>query len=363
MLDYNVTYRSKDKGLQCIISYKDINGKWKQKSKQGFSAQKDAKPYIQNTIKELEMQLLNENSIVNADYNSITFKELCSEFIDHEKLYREYNTTRNHKIAFVSFSNLDTRKVSTLKKIDIRKCFDNVVERLKRATMIKYLQSIKLLFNYYIDNYDNSFSIDLNIEVPNDKSPTIKKALSKTELNNLLNSEKLLKSKYYIVAYIAANTGLRCGEILGLTWSDIDEKNLSLKIDKQWKINKKNNKYDFGELKNKKAYRTIPISPTFMKKLREYKNRVPIDINNRIAPFNNLQITSSFNTTLRSISNITIHELRHTYITLLVAKGLDFKTVAKIAGHNVKQTLNTYSHVTDDMMKNASDTISKIFLF
>ncbi|MVX63863.1 tyrosine-type recombinase/integrase [Clostridium chromiireducens] len=361
MLDYNTTYRKKDKGIQCIISYKDSKGKWKQKSKQGFNTQKDAKTYIESTIKEIERSLINENKIVNADYDSITFKVLCDEFIEHEKLYREYNTIRNHKIAFVSFSDLDNKKVASLKKIDIRKCFDKIVSNLKQATLKKYLQSIKLLFNYYVDNYDNNFSIDLNLEIPKDKIPTIKRALSKSELDNLLNSKRLIKSKYYITAYIAANTGLRCGEILGLTWNDIDEINLTINVNKQWKINKKSDRYDFGELKNKKAYRIVPIPPSFIKKLKEYKNNVPIDINNRIAPFNNLQITSSFNTTLRSIANITIHELRHTYITLLIANGLDFKTVAKISGHDVKQTLNTYSHVTDDMMKNASNTISKIF--
>ncbi|NSB29051.1 hypothetical protein BCD93_000009 [Clostridium saccharoperbutylacetonicum] len=35
---------------------------------------------------------------------------------------------------------------------------------------------------------------------------------------------------------------------------------------------------------------------SFHKKVKEYKNTVPTDIHNRIAPFNNLQITSSFNT-------------------------------------------------------------------
>ena len=163
------------------------------------------------------------------------------------------------------------------------------------------------------------------------------------------------------MAYIAANTGLRCGEILGLTWNDIDETNLLINVNKQWKINKKTNEYDFGELKNKKAYRKVPVSLSFIKELRRYKTTVPIDIQNRIAPFNNVAINSSFNATLKSICGVTIHELRHTYITLLIANGIDFKTVAKIAGHDIKQTLNTYSHVTDDMMKNASDTISKIF--
>lgn len=361
-MDYNVTYRKKDKSLQCIISYKTNTGKWKQTSKQGFKTQKEAKPYIENTLRELERRSVNEKSIISPDYNLITFKTLCDEFIEHEKLYREHNTIRNHKIAFVSFSDLDNKKISSLKKIDIRKCFDKIVPNLKQATLKKYLQSIKSLFDYYIDSYDNSFSIDLNLEIPKDKIPTIKKALTKDELDALLGSTRLLKSKYYIVAYIAANTGLRCGEILGLTWSDIDEVNLRINVTRQWKINKDTNKYDFGELKNKKAYRSVPISPSFIKKIKEYKSKVPTDISNRIAPFDNLQITSSFNTTLRRIGNITMHELRHTYITLLVANGLDFKTVAKIAGHDAKQTINTYSHVTDDMMKNASNTISKIFL-
>lgn len=361
MIDYNVTYRKKNKGLQCIISYKDVNGKWRQKSKQGFKAQKDANPYIKKTVAELERAFINKDSIISSDYDSITFKQLSDEFIEHEKLYKEYNTTRNHEIALKSFTVLNNRKVASLKKIDIRKCFDEIVGKLKHSTLEKYLQVIKLLFAYYIDNYDNNFSIDLNIKIPKDKVPTVKKALTKAELDKLLKSKRLLKSRFYIVAYIAANTGLRCGEILGLTWNDIDETNLLINVNKQWKINKKTNEYDFGELKNKKAYRKVPVSLSFIKELRRYKTTVPIDIQNRIAPFNNVAINSSFNATLKSICGVTIHELRHTYITLLIANGIDFKTVAKIAGHDIKQTLNTYSHVTDDMMKNASDTISKIF--
>ncbi|MDU7714688.1 MAG: Arm DNA-binding domain-containing protein, partial [Clostridium butyricum] len=42
-MEYNVTYRQKDKGWQFIISYKDYNGKWRQKSKQGFKTKKEAK--------------------------------------------------------------------------------------------------------------------------------------------------------------------------------------------------------------------------------------------------------------------------------------------------------------------------------
>lgn len=50
-MDYNITYREKDKGLQVIISYKDNTGKWRQKSKQGFENSREGK-------KELKPRLL-----------------------------------------------------------------------------------------------------------------------------------------------------------------------------------------------------------------------------------------------------------------------------------------------------------------
>lgn len=59
--------------------------------------------------------------------------------------------------------------------------------------------------------------------------------------------------------------------------------------------------------------------------------------------------------------NITVHDLRHTYATHLIANGLDFKTVAELMGHDVSETIKTYSHFTNDMMQRATDVIKKPF--
>jgi len=55
-MDYNITYRQKDKGWQFIISYKDNNGKWKQRSKQGFKTKKDAKPEAESLLSNLKKE-------------------------------------------------------------------------------------------------------------------------------------------------------------------------------------------------------------------------------------------------------------------------------------------------------------------
>jgi Site-specific recombinase XerD len=59
--------------------------------------------------------------------------------------------------------------------------------------------------------------------------------------------------------------------------------------------------------------------------------------------------------------NISVRELRHTYSTGLVAQGLDFKTIAKLMGHDLQQTIKPYSHVTNDMMKRATKIINENF--
>ncbi|MCR1952359.1 site-specific integrase [Clostridium sp. DSM 100503] len=355
-MNYTITYRQKDKGWQFIISYK-LNGKWKQKSKQGFKTKKEAKPFAEKTLKDLKKQLKNINSI---QVESLTFKSLHYNFIEHIKLYKEFNTIKGYKNAYSCFSTLENYEVDNIKNIDIQKCIDNLIKKeLKNATIKSYISRISLEFEYYIETYNPIYiNPTKKLKLPINKNTTIKKALTKKELDHLL--KKLKNNKFYIVAYIASNTGLRCGEILGLTWLDLDEKNLTLSINKQWKL-LKNGYYGFGELKSKNSNRTIPVSKEFVKTLKEYKLLTPISFDNRIAPFNNSSIEKYLNPKLKKYSDISIHELRHTYATLLIHNGVDFKTIAKILGHDIKQTLDTYSHVTDDMMNLASKKIEKIF--
>ncbi|MCW6074471.1 site-specific integrase [Clostridium sporogenes] len=149
----------------------------------------------------------------------------------------------------------------------------------------------------------------------------------------------------------------RIGEILGLKWSDIDEINLTISIKRQLKRVGDKNKHGIGSLKTKSSYRTTPLSDNV------YKNTYPLNFDDRLFNFTNTSSMASrlSELYLESGYDISIHELRHTYATTLIAKGVDFKTAAKLMGHSVEQTIRTYSHVTDEMMKKATQTICSIF--
>ncbi len=141
-MDNNITYRKKDKGWQYIISYKNNLGQWKQKSKQGFKTQKDAKDFIKTTLKELESNVKNNSNSKSVDG---TFKELSQIYLNHIILYREYNTVLGFIYALSKFNKLDNIPVQNIKLYDIQNVVDDFIKRgVKRSSMNVYLTKLKI---------------------------------------------------------------------------------------------------------------------------------------------------------------------------------------------------------------------------
>lgn len=358
-MQYNITYRKKDKGIQFIISYKDNTGKWRQKSKQGFKKQSLAKIAADKMLDDLKNKMTDD---LNVEYENITFKGFKDMYLTHLKLYKEHNTILLYENALKHFKTLNDINLIDIKQLHIQNCVDEMIKKkLAHSTIDNYLARIKVIFNAAINPYKIISSSPVNyISIKIDKESPNKKALTKSEFERLIN--KTTNPKYKIMFLLAGSCGLRIGEIVGLTWDCINFKTATLTINKQWK-NISPNKSGFGELKSKNSYRDIPIPPTTLKALKEFNISFPIDINNRVVPYKRIQGLSWL--LKRYFKNrgfdITIHELRHTYATLLISKGVDWKTSAKLLGHTVEQTMHTYSHVNNDMFNNAKNIINNMF--
>ena len=60
------------------------------------------------------------------------------------------------------------------------------------------------------------------------------------------------------------------------------------------------------------------------------------------------------------LPSIRFHDLRHTFATHALSSGVDARTLSGILGHtNASFTLDTYTHVTNDMQKNASVIVGR----
>jgi integrase len=366
-VEYNITYRKKDGGWQYIISYKE-DGKWKQRAKQGFGTRGLAKAAADKRIEKMRKDLKNKQKL-NKEYEGITYIEFFNMMIEHEKLYKEQNTIIRYKSANTHFDDIYKLPMDKITVIHIQGCVDKMILKgLAHSTIDAYVSTIKTFFNNAIEPYKIITENPVNdIKLPKiKKEKKVIKALSKPELDKLLKElDGYISEPEYIAVLLAATCGLRVGEILGLTWDNIDFKNSTLKVEKQWKRLKENNgtKMGFGTLKSDESYRTVPVPPSTLLRLRKYKSGYPTDLNNRLIIYKN---AASLSRDLpRKIDmvgcEITMHTLRHTYATLLIANGTDFKTAAKLLGHDVEMTIKTYSHVTDDMLKRVSKAVNIIF--
>lgn len=368
-MEYNITYREKNGGIQVIISYKDELGKWKQKSKQGFpnnrEGKKQAKIEADNILQEIKNKTTNN---INNDLENITLKQFIDMYLEHKSLYNALRSIETYKVSLKAFSPLYDLELSKITNLNIQKCIDELTKKgLKEITIKGYLTKLSTVFNSAINEYNILIKSPINkIKIRESKESKEKKALTDEEFNKLLETfNNSIYKNYVPIILIAGTCGLRIGEILGLTWDDIDFKNKTLRVNKQWKIvtEKPNKIYDFGELKSKNSNRIVPIPDNTLKFLEELKANAPINYMRRIIKNRSTYGADTFlNRIFKNLGfDITIHELRHTYATKLISNGIDFKTAAKFLGHSVEQTMKTYSHVNDDMITKASNVISKIF--
>jgi integrase len=229
---------------------------------------------------------------------------------------------------------------------------------LNISTIKNYYNNIRHIFDSAITQYRIiNINPTVGVNIPKYKKTVGKKVLSLEEYNALLLD--FTSSRFYIVLLLAGSCGLRLGEIAGVTRDNIDKKNKTLKIEKQWK-KLKDGTMGFSYLKTNNSNRMIPLSDELIKKLDLYMIENKVDSTNRLIVRSICNYSSELNKELKKY-NTTIHKLRHTYATTLISNGIDFKTAAKILGHDVIQTMKTYSHVNDRMMENAANKINDIF--
>ena len=356
-LEYNITYRKKNKGLQAIISYKDSNGKWKQKSKQGFEdsrqGKRKAKDWALSNINNLEA-----STTIPIDYKNITFRDYCDEFINHISITHSDNTIKTYNIALSYFEELNNIELNKLTNIYIQKCVDKMRSKLSDNTIALYIDKLNAILNNAVEN-DVILKNPCKVKIKKTKSNKI--ALTSYEVNNLLTEAKKKNYKYYIIISIAVKCGLRRGEILGLTTHSIFKDHIL--VYQQYRRNNDTKEWELTKLKTNNSERTVPISIDLYNELIEYQKKYPVSIDGRLFNHKDAAIMStSLTRFFKKIGyNITLHELRHTYTTLLIQNGLDFKTVASLIGDDVSQVMATYSHVNDEMKEKASTLIQNLF--
>ena len=187
--------------------------------------------------------------------------------------------------------------------------------------------------------------------------------------------EAIKSNTYRILFTVDLFTGMRQGEILGLSWDAVDFETGKIMIKQQ--LQKMKGGYRIGSIKNDKP-RIISPAKFVMDLLREQRsaqNRWMLAAGEIWTNPNNLVFTNEEgrHVTVDAIyknckrigkeiglPNIRFHDLRHTYAVASIRAGDDIKTVQSNLGHHTAAfTLDVYGHATDQMKQESANRMER----
>lgn len=205
------------------------------------------------------------------------------------------------------------------------------------------------------------------------------KPLDETDIAKFLVEIK--GNPYEDIFLVTLFTGLREGEVLGLTWDCVDFERGTLLINKQIQLHQEKglDAYALVSPKNGRS-RTVAAAPTVMAQLKRHKAmqaQWQLKAGSLWSNPSNLVFTDeagghltkssvyrAFKAAAKSIGrpDARFHDLRHSYAVAAIRSGDDIKTVQGNLGHATAAfTLDVYGHVTDKM-KQESATRMEAFI-
>ena len=185
--------------------------------------------------------------------------------------------------------------------------------------------------------------------------------LSRESMQKLLIQAK--EENYYELFLLEFTTGLRLGELTALQWEELNLTTGELRISKQAVVI--GSELVITEPKTKAAVRTLLLPPKVLEVFREYRKR---NVSRWLFPSPKKEDSPLLPSVVRQrlhrlldhagCERVRFHDLRHTFATNALAHGMDIKTLSTILGHvSAATTLNTYSHITEEMRRQAAARI------
>lgn len=359
------TIRKKGNGYEGRITV-EVNGVRKQ-----VSVYDKSQRVVVEKMQELRKKRDDNYYIENKN---ITLEEWLKEWM---KVYKKpYISPRTYQ-GYVEKSktileHLGNMQLQKIELYHLQKFISDLQNEGKSPKSLRHYYSIlKMCFDDAIMCRHISLNPTRNLKLP---------SMRRKELNIMTKEEQLVfegfMKKYRMgTAYIVlVNTGLRAGELSGLTWKDVDFENKALYVRRGMQkittyddnFNKVKRERKVTDVKTENSYRVVPMLDKVVRILQEYKKKVQAE-QEELAELGegfkeddfifktkyNHPITSEYlRKTCQGIckSNnfrkVGIHELRHTFATRSIEAGIDLRVLQEILGHaSYSTTADIYVHI------------------
>ncbi len=330
-----------------------LNGEEKQKKLSGFTTKALAKEgYAEFITKHCELVKNNPLKKKNPEKSVPTVGELIRQYLatlgnqnKDSSIYDKRNVYR----LFV-LPKYENEKISVLTKEELYRWQDELWTSKNKRTgeffSYNYLIKARRHFSSFLTwcesryGYKNHMS---DIDVPKKRAPQ-----KKMEIWDREEFERFISvvddPTYHCLFTLMFFTGRRKGELFALTPADVSEERIT--IDKS--LTRKTldgSSYKITSAKTDKV-QTIPVCETVQAELKQYKAEGRFFFGGD-SPLSENTVARAFQRYCRlsGVKIIRIHDLRHSFVSMLIHLGANLTVVADLIGDTVQQVTKTYGHM------------------
>ncbi len=351
-------------------------------------AGKKEKPSLREMEEQIQKDLL---SGVSISKSKITVNEQIKKYLDSKKnigLGTNYEYHRAFK-STIEPSSLGRMEIQDVKYSDISKFYSKLLQKGFSFTYVKSFHKIlQPAFQLAVDDSVISVNPCRNAlkQFSGKVTKNVREPLTRKQQSRLMHfvKENYKDSRNYVILATFLGTGLRMGELMGLTWDEINLENGVINLKHQVVYGVVNNRNVFYSKEPKyNEIRTIPLQENLHKILKKYYDDTWEDSKNSGVEVGNLKgflfwssngnpispnvlynifykIQVAYNKQEKQLAevekrpfvllpHITPHVFRHTYCTRMAEDGMDIKALQAIMGHkDVTITMDVYNHVSKE---------------
>lgn len=375
----SIVERGADKGKKngkrktfCVVidAGRDENGKRIQKWFSGFKTKTEA----EKALPELLLKIQNG---MYFDNKKMTVGEFIDYWLEHyaKENVKDSTYERYTYLCKDIKTYLGNIKLDKLRPVHIQSFYTQLKKRVSGSTALKVHRVLHLAFKHAVKWQMLSINWTDSVEAPRAPKPNL-------SIWNLTTAkeffEKTKQETIYLAVVLAFMTGMREGEIAALSWSSVDFEKKKITVCNGLRRNKETNSLDLKSPKTEDSKRNISLDDDTIELLKSYKAIQQI---NRIIfgseyhpsdyvctwedgrPLDPMYICKRFHKLVRrhNMPVIRFHDLRHSHSCMLLEEGINIKVISERLGHStINVTLDIYSHVTENMQKEAAETLKSL---
>ncbi|WP_251547927.1 site-specific integrase [Limosilactobacillus caecicola] len=340
-------------------SWYDGNGKRRYKSKGGFATKQAARQYAAELDSKKYQGEITDDDPSFAEYFMMwfeTYKENSVALTTKKRYLNDYKFIADY------FRN---RKLSSITRFQYQTFLNAFGKNHAPSTVRKFNGVVReCVKNAIVDNLINK-DFTIGVKLGGDESRSLHvEYLNIAEINTLVKYLKNGRQPRYTSRYMiltAIYTGMRLGEIMALTWHDVNFNFKTITINKSWNYVGGGG---FKKTKTPSSIRTIRINDSLLRLLAELKDNhqdmVFMNANNQIPSSNavNTLLRKSLAACDMSKQDFHFHSLRHSHVAYLLANGIPLYAISKRLGHsNTTITANKYAYLIDEFKARSDEMI------